>query len=105
MSSGLIQVFVELGNLDGSTLRRNLFRVKPPTAFNMIKNFVYSIPCSCGKIYKGERGRPQKVRLEEYQKLVVRGDIEKKKAGGHFDQNVVEITIKMQAIVRKPLMI
>ena len=48
----------------GSTLRRYLFRVKPPTEFNMIKNCVYSIPCSCGKIYKGETGRPQKVRLE-----------------------------------------
>ena len=29
----------------GSTLRRYLFRVKPPTEFNMIKNCVYSIPC------------------------------------------------------------
>ena len=27
----------------GSTLRRYLFRVKPPTEFNMIKNCVYSI--------------------------------------------------------------
>ena len=57
----------------GSTLRRYLFRVKPPTEFNMTKNCVYSIPCSCGKIYKGETGRPQKVRLEEHRKAVVRG--------------------------------
>ena len=28
-----------------------------------------------------------------------------KKAGGHIGQNVVEITIKMKTIVRKPLMI
>ena len=34
----------------GSTLRRYLFRIKPPTEFNMTKNCVYSIPCSCGKI-------------------------------------------------------
>ena len=27
------------------------------------------------------------------------------KAGGHIDQNVVEITIKIKTIVRKPLMI
>ena len=33
----------------GSTLRKYLFRVKPPTEFNMTKNCVYSIPCSCGK--------------------------------------------------------
>ena len=28
-----------------------------------------------------------------------------KKAGGHIDRNIVEITIKMKTIVRKPLMI
>ena len=33
----------------GSTLQRYLFRVKPTTEFNMIKNCVYSIPCTCGK--------------------------------------------------------
>ena len=55
----------------GSTLRRYLFRVKPPTEFNMTKNCVYSIPCSCGKIYKGETGRPLKVRLEEHRKAIV----------------------------------
>ena len=55
----------------GSTLQRYLFQVKPPTEFNMIKNCVYSILCSCGKIYKGETGHPLKVRLEEHQKVVV----------------------------------
>ena len=44
----------------GLTLRRYLFWVKLPTEFNMTKNWVYSIPCSCGKIYKGETGRPLK---------------------------------------------
>ena len=53
----------------GSTLRRYLFRVKPPTEFNMTKNCVYSIPCTCGKICKGETGRPLKVRLEEHRKV------------------------------------
>ena len=38
---------------------------------------VYSIPYSGGKIYKGETGRPLKVRLEEHRKAVVRGEIEK----------------------------
>ena len=53
------------------------FRVKPPTEFNMTKNCVYPIPCSCGKIYKGETGGPLKVRLEEHRKAIVRGEIEK----------------------------
>ena len=67
----------------GSTLRRYLFRVKPPTEFNMTKNFVY-IPSSCGKIYKGETGRPLKIRLEEHRKAVVRGEIEKSDMADHI---------------------
>ena len=51
----------------GSTFWRYLFWVKPPMEFNMTKNCVYSVPCSCGKIYKG---RPLKVRLEEHRKAV-----------------------------------
>ena len=43
----------------------------------MIKNCVYSIPCSCGKISKGETVHPLEVRLEEHRKTVVRGEIEK----------------------------
>ena len=68
----------------GSTLRRYLFRVKPPTEFNMTKNCVYSIPCSCGKIYKGETGRPLKVRIEEHRKAIVRGEIEKSGIADHI---------------------
>ena len=34
-------------------------------------------PLQCGKIYKGETGRPLKVRLEDHRKAVVRGEIEK----------------------------
>ena len=67
----------------GSTLRRYLFRVKPPTEFNMIKNCVYSIPCSCGKIYKDKTGRPLTVRLERHRKAVVRGEIEKSGMADH----------------------
>ena len=67
----------------GSTLRRYLFRVKPPTEFNMIKNCVYSIPCKCGKIYESETGHPLKVRLE-HRKAVVRGEIEKSGMADHI---------------------
>ena len=66
----------------GSTLRRYLFRVKPLMEFN--KNCVYSIPSSCGKIYKGEIGRPLKVRLEEHRKAVVGGEIEKLGMADHI---------------------
>ena len=85
----------------GSILRKYLFRVMPPTEFNMIKNCVYSILCSCGKIYKGETGRPLKVKLEEHRKAVVRGEIEKsgmvdhiwKEKGNHLPLwDEVEIT-------------
>ena len=68
----------------GSTLRRYLFRVKPPTEFNMTKNCIYSIPCSCGKIYKGETGHPLKIRLEEHRKAVEWGEIEKSGMADHI---------------------
>ena len=70
--------------VNGSILRRYLFRIKPPTEFNMTKNCVYSIPCSCGKIYKGETGCPLKVRLEEQRKAVVWGEIEKSGMADHI---------------------
>ena len=63
----------------GSTLQRYLFRVKPPTEFNMTKNC-----CSFGKIYKGETGRPLKVRLEEHRKAIVRWEIEKSGMADHI---------------------
>ena len=44
----------------------------------------YPIPCSCGKIYKCETGRPLKVRLEEHRKAVVRGEIEKSGMADHI---------------------
>ena len=68
----------------GSTLRRYPFRVKPPTEFNMTKNCVYTIPCSCGKIYKGETGRLLNVRLEGHRKAVVPGEIEKSCMADHI---------------------
>ena len=68
----------------GSTLWRYLIQVKPPTEFNMTKNCVYSIPCSCGKIYKGETGCPLKARLEEHRKAVARGEIEKSGMAAHI---------------------
>ena len=65
----------------GSTLWRYLFWVKLPMEFNMTKN---SIPCSCDNIYKGEIGRPLKVRLEEHWKAVVQGEVEKSGMADHI---------------------
>ena len=50
----------------------------------MTKNCVYSIPCICGKIYKGDTGRPLKVKLEKHQKVVVRSEIEKSGMADHI---------------------
>ena len=60
-----------------STLRRHLVRVKPPTEKNQTKNCIYSIPCSCSKVYKGKTCRPLKVRVEEHRKAVTRGETDK----------------------------
>ena len=58
----------------------------PGQATNRIQHDqkLYSIPCSCGKIYNGETGRPLKVRLEEHQKAVVRGKIERSGVAYHI---------------------
>ena len=50
----------------------------------MIKNCVYSIPYSCGKINKSEKGHQVKVRLEEHRKAVVRDEIEKSDMADHI---------------------
>ena len=50
----------------------------------MIMNCVYSIPCSCGKTYKGETGHPLKVRLEEHRKAVLQGEIERTGMADHI---------------------
>ena len=48
------------------------------------KNCVYSIPCCCGKIYKGDTGRQLKVRREEHRRAVVCGEIEKSGMADHI---------------------
>ena len=50
----------------------------------MTKNCIYSIPCNYGKVFKGERCSPLKVRLEEHRKAVVRGEIEKSGMADHI---------------------
>ena len=50
----------------------------------MIKNCVYSIPCSCGKVYKDETCHPLKIRLEQHQEAVVLGEIEKSGMADHI---------------------
>ena len=50
----------------------------------MTKNCVYSIPCSCGKVYQGETCHPLKVRVEEHRKARVRGEIEKPGMADHI---------------------
>ena len=69
MFSGLLLVFVELGNLHGTSTRVDS---------------------------KKEVGRSS-VKVPKFDKHL-------KKAGGHIGRNVVEITIKMKTISRKPLM-
>ncbi len=74
--SSCIKIWISSIKSD-STLRRHLVRVKPPTEKNQTKNCIYSIPCSCSKVYKGETCRPLKVRVEEHRKAVTTGETEK----------------------------
>ena len=60
-----------------TSLRKYLCRVKPPTEYNLTKNCIYSISCSCVKVYKGETYCPLKVRLEEHRKAGCQGEVNK----------------------------
>ena len=50
----------------------------------MNKDCVYAIPCSFRRKYKGETGRPLKVRLQEHQKSVTLGEVEKSGMADHI---------------------
>ena len=52
----------------------------------MIKNCVYSTPGSCGKVYKCETIRLQKVSREPHQKVVCRGEIKKLGMADNIDK-------------------
>ena len=68
----------------GSTLWRYLFCVKPLTEFNVINNCVYFLHYSGGKTYEGKICRPWKIILEEHQKAVIFGEIEKSGIADHI---------------------
>ena len=54
---------------------------------NMTKDCVYVTPCNCERKYKGETGRPLKVRLQEYQKAETRGEVEKSGVADYIWRN------------------
>ena len=66
-----------------TTLRKSLTHVRPPTPKEQTKNCIYDIPCSCGRSYKGETGRPLSVRLEEHRKATIRGETLKSGVAEH----------------------
>ena len=66
------------------TLRRYLSWVRPPIVENITKDCMYAIPYSCRRKYKGETGRPLKVRLQEHQKAVTYGEVEKSGMANHI---------------------
>ena len=56
------------------TLRSSLSRVKPPICPEERVGVIYSIPCSCGKVYIGETGRTLHARMLEHKRAVKHGD-------------------------------
>ena len=57
------------------TLRSSLSRVKPPICPEEWVGVIYSIPCSCGKVYIGETGRTLHARMLEHKWAVKHGDL------------------------------
>ncbi len=54
----------------GKTLRSHLTKVKDTIPITTESSIVYSIPCSCGKVYIGETTRRLEQRLKEHRMLV-----------------------------------
>ena len=53
-----------------TTLQKCLFWIKPLREYKMTKNCMYSVLCSCDKVYKDKICCPLKVRQEEHQKAI-----------------------------------
>ncbi|XP_036358999.1 uncharacterized protein LOC118763458 [Octopus sinensis] len=70
-----------------TTRHTYLLRVKRPIAENMTKYCVYSISCSCGRLYKSQTCCPLKIRVEEHRKAVTRRDIDKSVIADHVWKN------------------
>ncbi len=51
----------------GKTLRSHLTEVKDSIPITTESSTVYSIPCSCGKVYIGEKTRRHEQRVKEHQ--------------------------------------
>ncbi len=58
----------------GKTLRSHLTKVKDTIPITTESYIVYSIPCSCGKVYIGETTRRLEQRVKEHQDACKRGD-------------------------------
>ena len=58
----------------GRTLRSHLTKVKDTIPISSESSIVYSIPCSCGKVYIGETTRRLEQRVKEHQDACRKGD-------------------------------
>ncbi len=58
----------------GKTLRSYLTKVKDTIPITTESSILYSIPCSCGKVYIGETTRRLEQRLKEHKDAYKRGD-------------------------------
>ena len=67
----------------GMTLRAQLSRVKDKLPTSMSSCVVYSIPCSCGKVYIGETTRRLEQRISEHQDACRKGEEKKSAVAEH----------------------
>ena len=65
------------------TLRAQLSRVKDKLQTSMSSCVVYSIPCSCGKVYIGETTRRLEQRISEHQDACRKGEEKKSAVAEH----------------------
>ena len=68
----------------GMTMRAQLSRVKDKLPSSMSSSVIYSIPCSCGKVYIGETTRRLDQRMKEHKHACEHGEEKKSAVAEHM---------------------
>jgi hypothetical protein len=70
-------------------LSSSLMKTRPEREPVQMAQWIYSIPCECGRSYTGETGRPLAVRLREHRHNLKDGLLEKSKLAYHaHEENI-----------------
>jgi hypothetical protein len=68
-------------------------KTRPVRDPQQVAQYVYSVPCECGRSYIGDTGRPLVVRLHEHRHNFKEGLLEKSKLAQHAYEELLEVCV------------